>query len=66
MDLGYVEGRNIVLEHRFPKELPAHFRSMAAELAASGVDVLVSIGANADCKSSWLQTTAACLLPSYF
>jgi putative tryptophan/tyrosine transport system substrate-binding protein len=39
MDLGFVEGRNIVLEHRFPKELPAHFRSMAAELAASGIDV---------------------------
>jgi hypothetical protein len=38
MDLGFVEGRNIVLEHRFPKELPAHFR-MAAELAASGIDV---------------------------
>ena len=47
VDLGYVEGRNIVLEHRFPNELPAQFRSMAAELAASGVDVLVSIGANA-------------------
>jgi putative tryptophan/tyrosine transport system substrate-binding protein len=47
MDLGYVEGRNIVLEHRFPNELPANFRSMAAELVASKVDVLVSIGANA-------------------
>jgi len=46
-DLGYVEGRNIVLEHRFPGDLPANFRSMAAELVASGVDVLVSIGANA-------------------
>ena len=47
MDLGYVDGRNIVLEHRFPNELPAQFRSMAAELVASEVDVLVSIGANA-------------------
>ena len=28
-DLGYVEGRNIVLDHRFPNELPAQFRSMA-------------------------------------
>lgn len=46
-DVGYVEGRNIVLEHRFPNELPARFRSMAAELVASGVDVLVAVGANA-------------------
>jgi ABC-type uncharacterized transport system substrate-binding protein len=46
-DLGYVEGRSIVLEHRFPNEQPDRFRSMAAELVASGVDVLVSIGANA-------------------
>ena len=46
-DLGYVEGRSIILEHRFPNERPDQFRSMAAELAASRVDVLVSIGANA-------------------
>ena len=36
-----------MLEHRFPNEQPAQFRSMAAELVASGVDVLVVIGANA-------------------
>jgi len=47
MDLAYVDGRNIALEHRFPGEAPEKFKSMAAELAASGVDVLVSIGANA-------------------
>jgi putative tryptophan/tyrosine transport system substrate-binding protein len=46
-DLGYIEGRNIVLEHRFPNEVPAQFERMAAELVASGVDVLVAIGANA-------------------
>jgi len=46
-DIGYVDGRNITLEHRFPSEIPAQFRSMAAELVASGVDVLVAIGANA-------------------
>jgi len=46
-DLGYIDGRNIVLEHRFPNEVPAQFERMAAELAASGVDVLVAIGANA-------------------
>ena len=45
--VGYIEGRDIILEHRFPNERPEHFRSMASELVASGVDVLVAIGANA-------------------
>ena len=42
--LGYVEGRNIKLEHRFPNEIPERFRSMAAGLVASKVDVLVGVG----------------------
>jgi putative tryptophan/tyrosine transport system substrate-binding protein len=46
-DLGYVEGRTIVLDHRFPNEVPAQFERMAAELVASAVDVLVAVGANA-------------------
>ena len=46
-DLGYVEGRTAILEHRFPNEVPERFRSMAAELVASGVDVLIAVGANA-------------------
>jgi putative tryptophan/tyrosine transport system substrate-binding protein len=46
-DLGYIQGRNVILEHRFPNELPDRFRSMAAELVGSGVDVLISVGANA-------------------
>jgi ABC-type uncharacterized transport system substrate-binding protein len=46
-DLGYVDGRNIILEHRFPNEMPDRFRSMAAELVASGIDVLIGVGANA-------------------
>jgi putative tryptophan/tyrosine transport system substrate-binding protein len=43
-DLGYIDGQNIVLEHRFPNELPDRFRSMAAELVALKVDVLVTVG----------------------
>src|SRR5439155_24867848 len=39
--LGYVEGRNLKLEHRFPNELPERFKSMAAELVALNVDVLM-------------------------
>ena len=45
--LGYVDGQTIVLEHRFPNEVPEQFRSMAAELVALKVDVLMSSGNNA-------------------
>src|SRR5580704_351739 len=43
-DLGYIEGRNIVLEHRFPAEQPERFDSFAAELARLKVDILVAAG----------------------
>src|SRR5713101_3494585 len=46
-DAGYVEGRDITLEHRFPNEMPDRFKSMAAELASSNVDVLIGVGNNA-------------------
>jgi putative tryptophan/tyrosine transport system substrate-binding protein len=39
--LGYVDGRNIKLEHRFPNEAPERFKSMAAELVSLNVDVLM-------------------------
>jgi putative tryptophan/tyrosine transport system substrate-binding protein len=39
--LGYVDGRNIKLEHRYPNETPERFRSMAAELVSLNVDVLM-------------------------
>jgi putative tryptophan/tyrosine transport system substrate-binding protein len=42
-DFGYVEGKNIILENRFPAEMPERFISLAAELAASRVDILVAI-----------------------
>jgi putative tryptophan/tyrosine transport system substrate-binding protein len=45
--LGYVDGQTIILEHRFPNEVPERFRSMAAELVALKVDVLMSSGNNA-------------------
>jgi putative tryptophan/tyrosine transport system substrate-binding protein len=40
---GYVEGRNILLEHRFAAEMPERFRSMASELAALKPDLLVGV-----------------------
>ena len=45
--LGYVDGHNIKFEHRFPNEVPERFASMAAELVALKVDVLVSVGVTA-------------------
>jgi putative tryptophan/tyrosine transport system substrate-binding protein len=41
--LGYIDGRTIALEYRFPNEEPDRFASMAAELAASKVEVLVAV-----------------------
>jgi ABC-type uncharacterized transport system substrate-binding protein len=43
--LGYVEGRNITIENRFPNEVPAQFKSMAADLVSLQVDVLIGVGA---------------------
>jgi ABC transporter substrate binding protein len=43
-DVGYVEGRNIVVEHRFPAEKPELFQSMAAELVGLKPNVLVAAG----------------------
>src|SRR6266571_8221713 len=43
-DLGYVEGKTVTFEHRFPNEIPERFKSMAAELASLHINVLVSVG----------------------
>jgi putative tryptophan/tyrosine transport system substrate-binding protein len=45
--LGYVEGRNVRFEHRFPNEIPEQFKSMGAELVSLEIDVLVVVGNNA-------------------
>ncbi len=39
--LGYVDGRNIKLEHRYANEVPERFKTLAEELASSNVDVLM-------------------------
>ena len=43
-DRGYIDGSNIILEHRFPNEMPDRFRKMAAELVSLNVDVIVGVG----------------------
>jgi putative tryptophan/tyrosine transport system substrate-binding protein len=44
-DLGYIDGQNITLEHRFPNEVPELFDKMAAELVSLNCDALVGAGA---------------------
>ena len=39
--LGYVDGRDFRLLHRFPNEIPDRFKSLAAELVSLNVDVLM-------------------------
>ena len=46
-NLGYIDGRNIALEHRFPDEKPELFTRMAAELVSIRCDVLVGVGSAA-------------------
>src|SRR5882757_4068150 len=42
-DLGYVEGKNIQLEHRFPAENPDRFRTLARELVDGKVDAVIAV-----------------------
>jgi putative tryptophan/tyrosine transport system substrate-binding protein len=44
-DLGYVEGKNIHLEHRFPAENPDRFLTMAQELVDLKPDVIIAVTA---------------------
>jgi putative tryptophan/tyrosine transport system substrate-binding protein len=42
-DLGYVEGKNIHLDHRFPAEKPERFRILARELVEAKPDVIIAV-----------------------
>ena len=42
-EIGYVEGKDFVLENRFAAEQYERYGPLAAELVASNVDVLVAI-----------------------
>jgi putative tryptophan/tyrosine transport system substrate-binding protein len=44
--IGYIDGQNVRLEHRFPNEQPDRFKSMVAELAST-TDILIAVGNNA-------------------
>lgn len=55
--LGYMEGKNVIYEHRFPAEQPERFRSMAAELAQLNLDVLVTSASAAAYAAKAATTT---------
>src|SRR5262249_23709812 len=42
-DLGYVKGKNIVFEHRFPAENPDRFRTLARELVDAKPDAIIAV-----------------------
>ena len=42
-DLGYVEGKNIHLDHRFPAENPDRFQTLARELVDEKPDVIIAV-----------------------
>jgi putative ABC transport system substrate-binding protein len=44
-DLGYVEGKNIHLDHRFPAENPDRFRTLAQELIDAKPDAIIAVTA---------------------
>jgi putative tryptophan/tyrosine transport system substrate-binding protein len=56
-NLGYVDGKNIVLEHRFPNEQPDRFVSLAAELVQLKVDVLIAVTRNGALAAQSATTT---------
>ena len=51
-DLGYAEGRNLVIEYRDAQGDPERFHALAAELVALNVDVILAGGGFTRCPGS--------------
>src|SRR6516165_12392587 len=56
-DLGYLEGRNIVIEYRSTEETPDRLAATATELAQLPVDVIVTFGSTATQAAKQATTT---------
>jgi putative ABC transport system substrate-binding protein len=56
-DLGYVEGRNLVIEYRDAEGRPDRFPALAAELAALKVGVIVAGGGTLGAMAAKQATT---------
>ncbi|MGH1590545.1 ABC transporter substrate-binding protein [Methylobacterium phyllosphaerae] len=65
-DYGYIEGKNIIVEHRFPAELPGRFREMAAELASKNMDILIGAGPNSALALQEATTTTPIIFVAAF
>ena len=56
-DLGYGEGENIHLDHRFPAENPDRFRALARELVDEKPDVIIAVTPRGDFELKKLTDT---------
>src|SRR6266705_510172 len=56
-DLGYIEGRNLVIEYRDAEGKPERFPALAAELVALNVDVIVAAGGSLSALAAKQATT---------
>ncbi len=56
-DLGYVEGKNLVIEWRFADNKPERLSALAAELVQLNVDVLVTVSTPAALAAQKATTT---------
>ena len=45
-DLGYVEGKNILIKYRYAEQKPERLSALAAELVREKVEVIVTVGTN--------------------
>ncbi|MDA9427135.1 ABC transporter substrate-binding protein [Bradyrhizobium sp. CCBAU 53380] len=56
-ELGYVEGQNVIYEHRFAAEQPERFKAMAAELAQLNLDAIITSAPAASYAAKLATTT---------
>jgi putative ABC transport system substrate-binding protein len=63
-DLGYVEGRNLVIEYRDAEGKPERLAASAAELVALNVDVIVAPGTLAALAAKRATATIPIVLPT--
>jgi putative tryptophan/tyrosine transport system substrate-binding protein len=63
-DLGYVEGRNLVIEYRDAEGKPERLAASAAELVALNVDVIVSPGTLASLAAKRATATIPIVIPT--
>jgi ABC-type uncharacterized transport system substrate-binding protein len=63
-DLGYVEGRDVVIEYRDAEGKPERFAALAAELIALNVDVIVAPGTLAGLAAKRATATIPIVVPT--